>query len=799
MPGCSWRGHLRGVHIHYCPGVLGGDTCEGYIFITARVFLEGTPAMGTYGFHYCPGVLEGDTYDGYIVHRFYELRHMESIQKSIQERAKHKREFDRRMNDRMMQSKEGKFDSRKALDASLVVTKSIETESERHILSSRSRNDTHTDDANINSVNDKQPMAEVDRNTIPKSTDMSYKGEEIDQNVDAEKVKEINVLETINIELESSVARLLVENEKLNKENELLKQTYKDLSDSIKKTSVYTKDHADSLIVQLNCKSVENADLKAQIQEKVFANASLKNELRKIKGTSVDTKLAKSSTLRKPILQPHRNQSVVRQPNAFKSERPRFSKPRFAYQVDVKYDLAKSVTPHYLPIVRDHVIEKPHHMIAPGSSRNSSKESYASIDMTHKYYLEEAKKKTQKRDRKSTTSVMPSAKLQDITKSCKLKPKSNNQTSRSLPTYKSSCPSITAMPKAYHSRNSSSFSDYKYFFCSTCYKCVFSANHDVCITKFLKVVNSHVKIQSPKTRDSIKPIEPTSHTKKPSRQIPTRHRFSPNKSSVMHEKTNIPKSCFWWILTGRIFHTASLRWVPTRKKFTSSTTKVEYEPPNGSTEDITNPYECNQTLNVSPCILNLSAVAPEPAESTGSPSSTPKTQSLVISKDVKEENHDLDVSHMNNDPFFSIPIPKNDSEASSSSDTKDHPLDNIIDELRRPVSIRPQLHEQALFCYYDTFLTSVEPKNYKDALTQACWIEAIKEELNEFDRLEVWELVPRPDKVMVITLKWIYKVKLNELGGILKNKARLVARGYRQEEGIDFEESFAPVARLDAI
>nr|GEU94070.1 retrovirus-related Pol polyprotein from transposon TNT 1-94 [Tanacetum cinerariifolium] len=63
----------------------------------------------------------------------------------------------------------------------------------------------------------------------------------------------------------------------------------------------------------------------------------------------------------------------------------------------------------------------------------------------------------------------------------------------------------------------------------------------------------------------------------------------------------------------------------------------------------------------------------------------------------------------------------------------------------------------------------------------------------------IWELVPRPDKAMVITLKWIYKVKLDELGGILKNKARLVAHGYRQEEGINFEESFAPVARLEAI
>ncbi|GKA59099.1 retrovirus-related pol polyprotein from transposon TNT 1-94 [Tanacetum coccineum] len=209
--------------------------------------------------------------------------------------------------------------------------------------------------------------------------------------------------------------------------------------------------------------------------------------------------------------------------------------------------------------------------------------------------------------------------------------------------------------------------------------------------------------------------------------------------------------------------------------------------------------------------LIAEVVAPGPAVSTNLPSSTtvdqdapspsnsqttPETQSPVISNDVEEDNHDLDVAHMNNDPFFGIPIPKNDSEASSSSDiiptvvhtathnsehitkwTKDHPLENIIGELKRPVSTRLQLHEQALFCYYDVFLTSVEPKNYKDALTQACWIEAMQVELHEFKRLEVWELVAHPNK----------------------NKARFVARGYRQEEGIDFEESFALVARLDGI
>nr|GEZ07190.1 retrovirus-related Pol polyprotein from transposon TNT 1-94 [Tanacetum cinerariifolium] len=75
----------------------------------------------------------------------------------------------------------------------------------------------------------------------------------------------------------------------------------------------------------------------------------------------------------------------------------------------------------------------------------------------------------------------------------------------------------------------------------------------------------------------------------------------------------------------------------------------------------------------------------------------------------------------------------------------------------------------------------------------------MQEEFNEFERVKVWELVPRPDKVMVSTLKWIYKVKIEELGGILNNKAYLVARGYRQVEGIDFEESFAPVTRLEAI
>ncbi|GKA38968.1 reverse transcriptase domain-containing protein [Tanacetum coccineum] len=149
------------------------------------------------------------------------------------------------------------------------------------------------------------------------------------------KVKnDIDVTETIDIELDHSVAKLLVENEQLHKEKENLKQTYKDLFDSIKRTLVQTKDQNDSLMAQLNKKSNENAD---------FA---------------------------KPL----KNQSVVRQPTAFKSERPRISKPRFASQVDVNNDLSKPVTTHHLPKGRESALAKPHHMIAPSSSSEANQE-----------------------------------------------------------------------------------------------------------------------------------------------------------------------------------------------------------------------------------------------------------------------------------------------------------------------------------------------------------------------------------------------------------------------------------------
>ncbi|GKA88430.1 hypothetical protein Tco_0810194 [Tanacetum coccineum] len=175
-----------------------------------------------------------------------------------------------------------------------------------------------------------------------------------------------------------------------------------------------------------------------------------------------------------------------------------------------------------------------------------------------------------------------------------------------------------------------------------------------------------------------------------------------------------------------------------------------------------------------------------------------KTPSPVIPLSVEEADHDIEVAHMDNNSTCDILIVEPSSEESSTQIiilnnvhslsqppkhinkwTKDHPINNVIGDPSRPVSTRHQLQNEALFCYFDVFLSSVEPKSYKEAFTESCWIESMQEELNEFERLEVWELVPRPDRVMIITLKWIYKVKLDELGGVLKNKARLVAKGYR--------------------
>nr|GEY26914.1 retrovirus-related Pol polyprotein from transposon TNT 1-94 [Tanacetum cinerariifolium] len=125
--------------------------------------------------------------------------------------------------------------------------------------------------------------------------------------------------------------------------------------------------------------------------------------------------------------------------------------------------------------------------------------------------------------------------------------------------------------------------------------------------------------------------------------------------------------------------------------------------------------------------------------------------------------------------------------------------EQVIEEPSRPVLRRNQLRSDGDMCMYALTVSTMEPKNVKEAMTDPAWIDSMQEELLQFKRLDVWVLVPAPDNISPLTLKWLFKNKHDEEQTVIRNKSHLVVRGDRQEEGIDFEESFAPVARMEAI
>nr|GEZ64892.1 hypothetical protein [Tanacetum cinerariifolium] len=131
--------------------------------------------------------------------------------------------------------------------------------------------------------------------------------------------------------------------------------------------------------------------------------------------------------------------------------------------------------------------------------------------------------------------------------------------------------------------------------------------------------------------------------------------------------------------------------------------------------------------------------------------------------------------------------------------TKDHPLEQVIGNPSQSVRTRRQHESDAEMCMFALTVSRNEPKNIKEAMEDSAWIESMQEELHQLDQLDVWELVDRPLCTNVINLKWLWKNKRDEENTVIRNKSRLVAKGYEQKEGVDFEESFAPNARLEAV
>jgi hypothetical protein len=126
---------------------------------------------------------------------------------------------------------------------------------------------------------------------------------------------------------------------------------------------------------------------------------------------------------------------------------------------------------------------------------------------------------------------------------------------------------------------------------------------------------------------------------------------------------------------------------------------------------------------------------------------------------------------------------------------RNHPVDQILGDISKGVTTRSRLVN---FCEHYSFVSSIEPFRVEEALLDPDWVLAMQEELNNFKRNEVWTLVPRP-KQNVVGTKWVFRNKQDEHGVVTRNKARLVAKGYAQVAGLDFEETFAPMARLESI
>jgi hypothetical protein len=193
--------------------------------------------------------------------------------------------------------------------------------------------------------------------------------------------------------------------------------------------------------------------------------------------------------------------------------------------------------------------------------------------------------------------------------------------------------------------------------------------------------------------------------------------------------------------------------------------------------------EENQLDSADPSVTSTDIIKASPSVSPAESPSTPTTSDTIASASEDEDT------------------PANPPKRSWVK--LNHPPQQLlgtVDERRRLRNrvIQPtsDVANQLSYSYY---LAQTEPKKVEEALQDESWVSAMYDELHQFTRNDVWTLVPRPAKHNIIDAKWIFKNKTDEHGTVVRNKARLVTEGYTQIEGVYFDETFAPVAKLESI
>ncbi|GKC74568.1 retrovirus-related pol polyprotein from transposon TNT 1-94 [Tanacetum coccineum] len=663
----------------------------------------------------------------------------------------------------------------------------------------------------------------------------------------------------INIELSIVLQKLLYENENLRKEREHLKSIYKDQFDSIRKTHVQSKEHCASLIAQINAKSFEKSDLNAQLQEKVFAIAALKNKLKKLKGKNVV-----DNTVSKP--------SATIAPEMFKLDMEpishRLKNNKDAHEVYLEktientnilrglVECARKQNPSE-PLLESafmftkHVHEllvyvsktcpsltKPWKLIAVTPINKNKKVRFAEHVTSSSNIPKQTGSLRTKDSNKplltsigvNTTTSASGSKPSGSTKKNRIsRPPSSNQKNKvekNPRKVKSSLNKTNSVSEPISNAHVKHFMRNAKFesICAICNKCLFNANHDMCVIDYVNDVNVVQIILWYLDSGCSKHM-----TENRSQLINFVNKFlgtvrfgNDHIAKIMgygdYQMGNVTIS--WVYYVEGLEAVATACYTQNRSLIRKRHNKTPYELLHDRKPDLSYLYvfgalcyPTNDGEDIAMASEQFSS-GPEPKLLTPGTISSglmqnipPSTPYVPPTKNDCSYSHcnrtccfhrftfptiiDQDapstIAHMDNNPYVDFPILEPSSEDSSSQVvipnnvhlmnqppehinqwTTDHPLDNVIGDPSRPVSTRHQLQDETLFCYFNAFLSSVEPKSYKEALTESYWIEAMQEELNKFER-------------------------------VLKNKARLVARGYHQEEGIDFEESFAPVARLEAI
>nr|GEU52066.1 hypothetical protein [Tanacetum cinerariifolium] len=616
-----------------------------------------------------------------------------------------------------------------------------------------------------------------------------------------DKIKmELEEIETVNIKLDHRASKLVVENEHL-------KQTYKQLYDSFKSTRIRSKEQCDDLINQVNLKSVEIFDLNASLQEKVLVITALKDALRKLKGKALADDVVTSYSIASEMLNVDVEPSNPRLLNNRSAhsdylkhtheeamilreivEQGKSKNPLNAYldyackytkQIQELLIIIEQTCPSFnnsrekLVVVTPKNKEKIVRFTEPVTSSGNTKTKTASSSnlVSNKHVLSSTgvkssnsasgsqpsgntkKDKIQRPPRNmfpltriTTTAEVPLRKtiaLESNTPkpvvgishetSIASSSQQNGFVERRNRTLIEAASTLLIYAKAWlflwAEAVATACYTQNHFIGALCYPTNDSEN----LGKLQPKVDIGIFIGYAPTKKAFQIYN--RHTR---RIIEAIHVDFDELTAMASEQSSSGPALHEMTLA-----TISSGLVPNPPSLTPSV------PPSRTDWDMLFQPLFDELLtplpsvdHPSPAVIALIAkvVAPKPAASTGSPFST------TVNQDAPLPN----VAHMNNDPFFGIPIPEVPSDQSSSTYvihtivhpdhqifkhnskwTKDHPLENIIGELARP-------------------------------------IKAMQEELNEFEHLGVWELVPRPDKVRVITLKWIYKVKLDELGEAIR-------------------------------